>query len=153
MSGGLDQALATSLTRHRQFQVVTDPQIADAIFTDRLGESFEKKVLDLYPPPEVEEPIEKEVKKDEKKDDKDDKKPDKSSSDIMTLKTEPMVRIGGFGRSKGDVYLVDRTSKKVIWSLYKRPKNATPDEIDKTAEAIVKQLKHDLTAKDPTSQK
>src|SRR5260221_9315225 len=51
MGSGMDQFLANRLTRFGKMQVVTDPQHADAILTDRLGEVFEKKLDELYPPP------------------------------------------------------------------------------------------------------
>ena len=142
MSGGLDQYLAKSLTQHRQYQVVADPKIADAIFTDRLGDTFEKKLLELYPPPPPpEKPIEKSAK-----DDKDEKKTGKDK-DSMAVKEEPMVRLGGFSRNRGNIFLVERASKKVIWSLYKRPKSTTPDDLNRIAESIVSNLQRDITGK------
>lgn len=140
MSGGLDQYLAKSLTQHRQYQVVTDPQIADAIFTDRLGDTFEKKLLELYPPPPPpEKPTDKSAK-----DDKVEKKTDKDS---LAVKEEPMVRLGGFSRNRGNIFLVERASKKVIWSLYKRPKSTTPDDLNRIADSIVSDLQRDITGK------
>ncbi|MEO8125623.1 MAG: hypothetical protein ABJF23_04430 [Bryobacteraceae bacterium] len=147
MSGGLDQYLAKSLTQHRLYQVVTDPKIADAIFTDRLGEPFEKKMLELYPPPPPpEKPADKSAK-DEKQDDKDEKKRAKDKEKESVVKEEPLVRMGGFSRNRGNVFLVERTSKKVIWSLYKRPKSTAPDEMNRIAESIVSDLQRDVTGK------
>jgi len=40
MAGGLDQYLANRLTSAGVFRVVTDPKMADAIFTDQLGAGF-----------------------------------------------------------------------------------------------------------------
>jgi hypothetical protein len=51
MSGGLDQYLANKLTASRNFQVVTDPAHADAILSDQVGEGFEERLAELYPPP------------------------------------------------------------------------------------------------------
>ena len=51
MGNGVDQFLANQLTSAGVFQVVTDPKKADAILTDRVGEPFEKKLDELYPPP------------------------------------------------------------------------------------------------------
>src|SRR5580692_790403 len=48
MSGGLDQYLATRLTNVGVIQVVTDPQKADAIFTDRIGAGFEQSLQNMY---------------------------------------------------------------------------------------------------------
>src|SRR6185369_14025016 len=65
MTGGLDQYLANRLTAEGLFRVVTDPKLADAVFTDQLGAAFEQKLVDLYPPPDA----------DAKEDDKGDSKP------------------------------------------------------------------------------
>src|ERR1700731_2008196 len=48
MSSGLDQYLAQQLTAGAVLQVAADPQAADAVFTDPLGESFEQSLADLY---------------------------------------------------------------------------------------------------------
>ena len=138
MSSGLDQYLAKSLTRHQQFQVVTDPASADAVFTDKVGEAFEKKLLELYPPPPPPEDVTKKEKAEK------DKSGGKEKSDSVSFKSEPVVRLGGFGRNKGTVFLVNRASKAVIWSFYKLPKNTRPEEVNKLAEAIVSRLQRDI---------
>ena len=51
MGSGMDQFLANQLTKEGVFEVVTDPKRADAIVTDNVGEAFQKKLDDLYPPP------------------------------------------------------------------------------------------------------
>lgn len=55
-------------------------------------------------------------------------------------------RISSFGRGKGNFFLVDRTTRTVIWSIFEPPKNSTPSELDKTAERVVNHLKQDLKA-------
>jgi len=143
MSGGMDQYLANRLTELSVFQVVTDPQKADAIITDRLGESFEAKFKELYPPPPpppaptpppaADKPV---------KDDKDkDKDKDKNAE-----ATGP-ARMSSLSRGRGNIFIVDRKSRNVLWSIYERPKDTTPGELNKTAERVVKQLKNDLTDK------
>src|SRR5258707_14167007 len=92
MTGGLDQYLANRLTG--VFRVVTDPKLADAVFTDRLGEPFEHKLTELYAPPA-----------DSDKDDKEAKRETPVSS---------------FGRGKGTVFLVDLKSRAVIWSSFQK---------------------------------
>jgi hypothetical protein len=49
MSSGMDQYLASRLTRGHILQVVTDPAKADAILTDHLGAAFEDSLKELYP--------------------------------------------------------------------------------------------------------
>ena len=147
MSGGMDQYLANRLTNMGVFQVVTDPQKADAIITDRLGEPFEAKLKELYPPPAPPAPV-KDAK--DAKDDKDSKtapadkkeKDDKDKTD-----TGGVTRVGSFNRGRGNIFIVDRKSKNVVWSTYDRPKDTTPGELSKTAERVVKRLKDDLSDK------
>src|SRR5947209_3832532 len=55
MGSAMDQFIANRLTRFGRIQVVTDPQRADAILTDRLGERFEKKLDEFYGPTQVKE--------------------------------------------------------------------------------------------------
>ncbi len=116
MASGLDQYLANRLTGDQVFRVVTDPKLADAIFTDHLGEAFEKQLTVLYPPPE-----------DADSDEKDDNKPQPHSS--------------AFGRAKGTIFLVDLKSRAVIWSGYEGRIGAKPDVLDRTAVRIVQQIK------------
>jgi hypothetical protein len=148
MGSGMDQYLANQLTNSGIFAVVTDPMKADAILTDQLGEPFQKKLDDLYPPP---------PKPDAPK--PEPAKTADSSSDSKPSKKDPLDGIdftgggfhssGGFGRGKGNFFVVDRTSRVVLWSVFERPKNSTPAELTKTAARVVKHLKDDLTEKKP----
>src|ERR1700723_1478629 len=49
MSNGLDQYLADRLTRDHVLQAVTDPKVADAVITDKLGQGFETELLRVRP--------------------------------------------------------------------------------------------------------
>jgi len=147
MSGGMDQYLANRLTNMGVFQVVTDPQKADAIITDRLGEPFEAKLKELYPPPPPPAPP---APAKDAKDDTDNK----TEASVKTAKDDKdktedsgTVRVGGFNRGRGNIFIVDRKSKNVVWSTYERPKDTTPGELSKTAERVVKRLKDDLSDK------
>ena len=117
MSNGLDQYLANRITASGVFQVVTDPRKADAIFTDKLGESFEARLNELFPPPAV--------------------KKDSSAAD----QTDQRLRSSSFGRGKGTIFLVATASRTVVWSVYEPPKDSTPNQLDRTAQRIVEQLK------------
>ncbi len=119
MAGGLDQYLANRLTGAGVFRVVTDPKMADAIFTDQLGVGFEQKLTDLFTQPAAE-------------NDKDSRPPRHASS---------------FGHGKGTVFLVDLKSHAVIWSLYEKPGRATPSVLNRTAGHIVEQIKKQQKAK------
>ena len=43
-------------------------------------------------------------------------------------------------RGKGNLFIVDRKSRNVLWSVFEPPKDSTPGELSKTAEKVVKRL-------------
>lgn len=129
MGSGMDQYLANQLTTMGIFQVVADPEKADTVLTDHLGQSFEDKMKELYPPP----PVPKKA---------DDKDKDKDSKDNLQA-YQPLVQTS-LGSGKGNFFLVDRRTRAVVWSIYERPKNTSADELSKTAVKVVKRLKKDL---------
>lgn len=114
MSGGLDQYLANRLTSAGVFRVVTDPKLADAVFTDQLGASFEQKLAELYAP---------------------------EPSDTENEEEKPRRNVSSFGRGKGTVFLVDLKSRAVIWSAYEKPSGSTPSVLNRKATHIVQQIK------------
>lgn len=104
------------------YLVVTDPQSADAVFTDTLGPAFEQKFDKLYPPEKAE--------------------PGKA--------TEPAeTPVSSFRKARGMVFLVERRSRQLVWSTYALPKSASPDQLERTARRVVERLKKDLTAQVP----
>lgn len=133
MGSGLDQLLASELTKHGVFTVTTDPQKADALFTDSLGEGFEKKFEELYPPPAPP----KEEKKDGEKDER---------SDEVTLTQAPMQKVGKnvWGGGKGTIFLVERRSRNLLWSMNRQTKGSSTPMVVEQARKIVEQLKKDL---------
>jgi len=156
MSASMDQYLANQLTKAGIFEVVTDPKKADAIITDRVGESFETKLDDLYPPPAP--PKKAEETKPAADSTSDGTKPEpKSLRDINSdrlagLDLTGSARPSTMGRGKGNIFIVGRSSRAVLWSIYEPPKNNTPGELTKTAERVVKHLKEDLTDKKPAAE-
>jgi hypothetical protein len=157
MSSGMDQYLANQLTTMGVFQVVTDPQKADAIITDRLGEPFEAKFKELYPPPPPPTPPAPPPPP-PAKDDKGDKDSKTATSDKTAKddkdkdkdKKEDAVgaaRVGSFNKGRGNIFIVDRKSKNVIWSIYQQPKDTSSSGLSQTAYTVVKRLKYDLTDK------
>jgi hypothetical protein len=156
MGSGMDQFLANQLTKEGVFEVVTDPKKADAIVTDNVGEAFQKKLDDLYPPPpkpkteaEATKPAADAGTSLDVGDRSSDAKPARKDLLDGLDFSGGGVRSSSFGRSKGNIFVVDRNSRSVLWSVYERPKNTTPGELTKTAGKIVKQLKDDLTDKKP----
>lgn len=122
MSNGMDQYLANRLQQSDIYVVTSDPQTADAVFTDGLGPPFERKMAELYP-----------VVKDEEEEEEPQEK--------------PQERIMSFRKGKGTYFLVERSSKRVVWSTYAPAKNARADEMDKAARDITNRLKKTLEPK------
>jgi hypothetical protein len=156
MSKGFDQYLANHLTGERIFQVVTDPKLADTLITEQIGEGFEAKMGELYPPPETEKERAAKAEKAEKAKkaaETDKKKPDAAEEEMQAnLLTDTVNKLsapgaGSFGRAKGMVFLVDAKTKQVIWSAYDLPRDATSKELDRAASDVVSRIKRDLKKK------
>jgi hypothetical protein len=117
MPGGLDQYLAVRLTAGSILQVVTDPQKADAIFTDHIGAGLEQTLTDLYA--------------------------DKSKTKD---KNDPVDNFGAgkpqaaVSRGRGTVFLIDRKTRNVVWSIWEKPKNSTVEETNHLADKIAGEL-------------
>ena len=114
-------------------QVVTDPQKADAIFTDRIGEGFEQKMTELYPPPP--EVVEKD--KDKDAEDKKDENPF----------GKPAQHTGSFSKGRGTIFLVDRQTRNVLWSTYMPIHNTRPEDMNHRADEIADRLRKALKGK------
>ena len=142
MSKGFDQFLANRITGGRVFQVVTDPKLADTIITEQIGEAFQAKFDELFPPPETEKPAKPE--KPEKAEQAEDTGDAGLVTDTVNKLSNPA---SAFSRAKGMVFLVDAKSKQVVWSAYGLPKDSTSKELDRTANDIVSRIKHDLKTK------
>lgn len=143
MSRGLDQYLANRLTNEHLFQVVTDPKRADAIFTDRIGESFEDKLTDILPSPE---PVAKPPANPPA--DVPDEQPHTRSLPTETVnKLANPATTSTIARAKGTIFLVDPKSHEVLWSAFQPPKNSSNTEMDRTASDIVSRLKRALKSK------
>jgi hypothetical protein len=148
MGNSLDQYLAIRLTSEHVFQVVTDAKLADAVFTDRIGAAFEEKLADLLAvsaPAAQPAPSQPES----------GKAPSTSSSTPITEtvnKLSSPAANSSFGRGKGTIFLVDRKSKQVIWSVYEPPRGSAGPQLDKGALDIVSHLKRDLKGNEGTKQ-
>jgi hypothetical protein len=148
MTNGLDQYLANRLTNLGVFQVVADPKKADAVLTDRLGDSFESRLGELFPdeaPPPKPAKDAKGAKPPAAPKDT-DKAKDKDEPDTA-MKGDAGVPFSAFRRAKGTVFLVDSHNRKVLWSIYEQPKNSSASEMDRTAERIASRLKREITGK------
>jgi hypothetical protein len=141
MAKGLDQFLANRLTSDHVFQIVTDPKLADAVFTDQIGEGFQMKLEEMFPTPESAKPAPP------------PKKPEKTEDEANPLMGDTVNKLSNpganssFGRAKGTVFLVDAKSRQVVWSAYQPAKGGAPKEMDRTANDIVIRIKRDLNPK------
>ena len=138
MSNGLDQYLADRLTHDHVIQVVTDPKIADAMITDRLGDSFQQQLFKLRPelkpvPPPKPAKKKKEGDKDEDADESKDEKKD-----------EDMQVVSSFHAARGTVFLVHAKTQHVVWSTYEKPGSHDPKSMEHTASKIAKLLEKEL---------
>lgn len=140
MTGGMHLHLAHQLSRLGLFQVVTDPLRADSVFTDRLGDSLEQRLADWdteeakrnAPPPDPE------------------KKNKEASADGQTSKQLELAQrplSSSFGGGKGTLFLVDRKSRRLLWSTFEGVKGRTPDRLERSAEQIAERLRADFTGK------
>ena len=122
MGNGLDQYLADRIAREGLYTVVTDPERADAILTDRIGTGFENALKELYKPPA-----------------EDDAEENKFGS-------RPPRAGGGSYRAKGTVFLVDRATRTVLWSTFVPDSGSRPSDVESRArhiaDALAKRLKH-----------
>jgi hypothetical protein len=154
MGHSLDQFIANRLTRMHVLQVVTDPAKADTVLTDQVGASLEDRLKDLYPPPP-----DPEAEK-EKAAAAAAKQAAKEKSDAAQARGGPPSLLGDTvnkadkagtmgvsGRGRGTIFLVDVKSRQVLWSVFEKPHNFSPHELDQTAGRVVKQLKEDLSPK------
>jgi hypothetical protein len=156
MSRGLDQYLANRLTNGHVLQVVTDPTLADVIFTDHIGDAFQAQLESISPTPVAEEEEAPPVKPDPKADaaksdpskaDAKDAPPSGSMFGPTVNKLANPALASTFGRNKGTIFLVDAKTREVIWSVFDPPKSFGGKEMDRTASDIVSRLKKDLQKK------
>ena len=127
MSNGLDQYLAGQLTSGSVLQVVTDPQKADAVLTDHVGQSFEETLAELY----------------NNKPAAGDKAGDKTDDTSQTF-----TRSGRQGQNgRGNIFLVNRKTHDVMWSFFEAPGDRTPNGMKRTAARISAKLAQSIKGK------
>ena len=134
MPSGFDQHLANQLTRDHVFQVVSDPKLADAIFTDNLGAAFEYKLEHINPPKPATPPATPAPA------------PAAAPGPPMFARSteDEAPHESTFTHGRGTVFLVDAKSKQVLWSGYNRPKDAASGTLEHTARRVVQDLQKAL---------
>lgn len=147
MQHGMDQYLANRLVSEHVFEVVTDPKLADAVFTERLGEGFQAQLEDLTAPKNPEPAAQAAAK------------PVSDTSSPLSMFTNTANKVSdpalnsSFGRARGTLFLVDSKSRLVVWSIYDPPRGTGSKELDRTAGNIIGRLKKDLSPKKELSPK
>ncbi len=150
MARGLDQYLANRLTSERVLQVVTDPKLADAFLTDRIGEGFQvqmETMLPAPPPTTSQSAVAPRVEAVEARVERDDRaeRPSPLPTETVNKLSNPAMN-SSFGRARGTIFLVDVKTHEVLWSTFEPPKSSASKDLDRTASAIVSRLKRDLHA-------
>jgi len=119
MANGFEQHLAHHLAVSGVFEVVVDPRMADAVFTDSVGEGFEARLAALLAPPAA----------------------DKSAPSGNAASEWQPGPARPAGRGKGTIFLVETASRTVVWAAYEPPRDTTPKELDRAAKRVVARLK------------
>ena len=94
--------------------MVTDPQKADAVLTDRIGTGFEQKLNELYEPPEA-------------------KKSDRSfiAGEFSVRSCSRLLAVKALFS-----WWTEKT-RNVLWSTYAVAKSTAPDDMNHLADKIV----------------
>jgi hypothetical protein len=172
MRFGFDQYLASELVRSGTVRVVLDPAKADAVFTDRVGDAVQQKLNAMYPPPakEVPKPAADEnkpaaaaapdtaatpgsvpdagTKPTNSRSSRKGAAPDSSYFSIYDAADGSAARPqGGVSTSRGNIFLIDRNSRSVIWSYYEPPRSGQPADLKHTADHVAGAFKHAIQPK------
>jgi hypothetical protein len=135
MANGFDQYLANRLREVPQIRVVADPSKADAVFTDRLGATFENKLEEWA-----------DAQK-QKQEEANVPPADAAAAPSREgFKFAPKV-VSNLSRGRGTYFLVDRRSRIVLWSIYSKAKNSQPNSLNSNAGHVAEKLAKDFTGK------
>jgi hypothetical protein len=172
MHFGFDQYLANELVRGGTVRVVLDPAKADAVFTDRLGDAVEQKLNAMYPPPPKEAPKpaaaapdtaaaaapdaattpapvpDAGTKPTNSRSSRKSGAPDSSYFSIYDAADGSGSRPqGSFSSGRGNIFLIDRHTRSVIWSYYEPPRSGQPADLKHTADHVAGAFKHAIQPK------
>lgn len=120
MPGGLDQLLAGQIVAEHVYQVVPDPKLADAVFTDQLSDGFLYKLAHIDKPKQVAKMS--------------------GSMSSMAASEDDAPHGSTFSRAKGTIFLVDVKSRQVLWTAFEKPGSTSSPELYKVAQKLVKRL-------------
>jgi hypothetical protein len=135
MARGFDQFLANRLTSGHVVEVVVDPKLADAIFTDRIGEALTDALDEIAPALLAAPPSEKDKEASAAK-----------KEQVLETRIENPAARSTLGRPTGAWFLVDAKTRKILWSTFDQPKDSRADQLDRLAFEVAARLKQDLTS-------
>ena len=133
MSDSLDQFLAEQVATEGVFDVVVDPKRAQAILTDRISSKFLEGMEELFPTPEE---IAEATKEEEGADD-----PGSALAGAYRVERSPIYSAS---RAEGAVFLVDVSTREVLWSTFLKGYDTTPKAMHRQARMVVMRLKKQL---------
>ncbi len=132
MSNAFDQYLAQQMTAEGVFEIVVDPKLAGAVMTEKIDNTFLQALDELFPSGDA---AGKKEGAGEKAKGGDGLQGDfRASRPANHPKAAP----------RGTLFLVDITSRKVIWSTYLKEFPADPDQLHKQARGVVGKLKEQV---------
>jgi hypothetical protein len=141
MAHGMDQYFANSLANTRTLQVTTDPAKAELVLTDRVDAVLDEFLEDHRP--ELRRLAETTPAVD----------PGHSEHammpDMVVLlgRTSSPSRRSSLSRPKGTLFLVNATSRQIVWSTFEVPKDDNPKELDRAARRVVERLKKEFSSR------
>ncbi len=138
MAHGMDQYIANSLTNTRTLQVTTEPSKADLVLTDRVDADLDE-FLD-YNKPRPRRTSEPPSAVGQGQNDH-TMMPDMLNAVIAVPSPG---RISSLTRPKGTLFLVDATSRQIVWSTFETTKNQNPKQLARLAQRVVERLKNEL---------
>lgn len=154
MASGMEQFLAHQVAKQGLYEVTTDPLRADAFLSDFVGTTFELRVEELIKTArdkqekEAEEQARKEAEKSGTAPKKAAKKDeDEEAQGGFQVEGSGAARVGGFGRGKGNIFLIDAKTRRVLWTGFDIPKNTRAEALQKSAERLTSQLRKEKTGK------
>ena len=131
MYDSFDQYLAERIAEEDVFEVVVDPKLATAVLTDRIDAPFLAALEEFFPlhqPDEAEEEEEESASGD--------------SIEAGLQRQRPANR--ALSRPKGTLFLVDVSSRRVLWSTFLKEFQPRPNKLHGQARDVVVRLKKQL---------
>lgn len=146
MLSGYDQYLANQLNR-RGYTVVTTPKLAQFLMTDSIGDALERQLKKIEEeqqpaaPAPAEDPEDAKLTAQQRAKRKRDAEYKAAEEDARRMSDlEAQRPVSTFSRGRGNIFVVDVASRRVVWSNFDRAKRRTPEKLDDKAGDVVREL-------------